>query len=303
MKSAGVVLLVALLWLGAELPAASGGDRVTPESAKAGYCYKVPPLGGVFEGESCAACLENKNCSTCCSDADCPGSAKCCPDECGYTCQGAVTDLCHLPSVCGNCKARFPRFFYNWSSQACEQFVYGGCGGNKNNFETLEECIQTCRTGGKQGRSPALRRAKHRPAGNPGLSGQDSVPRVPAGSRAAPRPKHEAGGRLLVAPSTLWSQGGGMVLRHAVGLTALPCLAFLLQAQPSPGCPGGAEEEAAVPGDRLPRKNSRSALPACHTQISAPPDALQQGLAGGSFTASQVQSSSCSPQPHCRSGL
>uniref|UniRef100_A0A452HDX8 BPTI/Kunitz inhibitor domain-containing protein n=1 Tax=Gopherus agassizii TaxID=38772 RepID=A0A452HDX8_9SAUR len=55
-------------------------------------------------------------------------------------------DLCHLPSVCGSCKARFPRFFYNWSSQACEEFVYGGCGGNKNNFETKEECLQACRT-------------------------------------------------------------------------------------------------------------------------------------------------------------
>uniref|UniRef100_A0A8C3IXX9 BPTI/Kunitz inhibitor domain-containing protein n=1 Tax=Chrysemys picta bellii TaxID=8478 RepID=A0A8C3IXX9_CHRPI len=51
-------------------------------------------------------------------------------------------NLCHLPSVCGYCKARFPRFFYNWSSQACEEFVYGGCGGNKNNFETKEECLQ-----------------------------------------------------------------------------------------------------------------------------------------------------------------
>uniref|UniRef100_A0A8C8S7X8 BPTI/Kunitz inhibitor domain-containing protein n=1 Tax=Pelusios castaneus TaxID=367368 RepID=A0A8C8S7X8_9SAUR len=63
-------------------------------------------------------------------------------------CQTPVTDLCQLPSVCGNCKARFPRFFYNWSSHECEEFVYGGCGGNKNNFETKEDCLQTCRNHG-----------------------------------------------------------------------------------------------------------------------------------------------------------
>ncbi|CAM5097864.1 unnamed protein product [Natator depressus] len=148
MKLAGIVLLAALLSLWAELPAASRGDRSTAAPVKAGYCYKVAPVGGVFDGKNCSACLENNTCSTCCTDGDCPRSDKCCPDECGYTCQMAVTDLCHLPSVCGYCKARFPRFFYNWSSQACEEFVYGGCGGNRNNFETKEECLQACRPPG-----------------------------------------------------------------------------------------------------------------------------------------------------------
>uniref|UniRef100_A0A8C3Y0F2 BPTI/Kunitz inhibitor domain-containing protein n=1 Tax=Catharus ustulatus TaxID=91951 RepID=A0A8C3Y0F2_CATUS len=45
-------------------------------------------------------------------------------------------DFCYLPSVCGNCKALFRRFFFNASSQQCEEFIYGGCGGNRNNFET-----------------------------------------------------------------------------------------------------------------------------------------------------------------------
>uniref|UniRef100_A0A8B9BUT9 BPTI/Kunitz inhibitor domain-containing protein n=1 Tax=Anser brachyrhynchus TaxID=132585 RepID=A0A8B9BUT9_9AVES len=56
----------------------------------------------------------------------------------------AAPDFCYLPSVCGNCKALFIRFFYNASSQRCEEFIYGGCGGNRNNFETKRECFQAC---------------------------------------------------------------------------------------------------------------------------------------------------------------
>ncbi|NXI62595.1 EPPI protein, partial [Anseranas semipalmata] len=80
----------------------------------------------------------------CAGDADCPGATKCCPSKCGYTCQEPVLDFCYLPSVCGNCKALFIRFFYNVSSQQCEEFIYGGCGGNRNNFETKRECFQAC---------------------------------------------------------------------------------------------------------------------------------------------------------------
>ncbi|NXS59162.1 EPPI protein, partial [Brachypteracias leptosomus] len=80
----------------------------------------------------------------CTGDASCPGATKCCPSKCGYTCQEPVLDLCYLPSVCGSCKALFRRFFFNASSHRCEEFIYGGCGGNRNNFETQGECSQAC---------------------------------------------------------------------------------------------------------------------------------------------------------------
>uniref|UniRef100_A0A8C0GF48 BPTI/Kunitz inhibitor domain-containing protein n=1 Tax=Chelonoidis abingdonii TaxID=106734 RepID=A0A8C0GF48_CHEAB len=54
------------------------------------------------------------------------------------------------------CGARFPRWFYNWSSQACEEFVYGGCGGNRNNFETKEECLKACSSPGKTAKETQL---------------------------------------------------------------------------------------------------------------------------------------------------
>uniref|UniRef100_A0A8D2L088 BPTI/Kunitz inhibitor domain-containing protein n=1 Tax=Varanus komodoensis TaxID=61221 RepID=A0A8D2L088_VARKO len=51
---------------------------------------------------------------------------------------------CWLPSDPGPCDGYFPRYFYNSASKKCEKFIYGGCGGNKNNFKTLKECERTC---------------------------------------------------------------------------------------------------------------------------------------------------------------
>ncbi|KAL9981167.1 hypothetical protein ACROYT_G009837 [Oculina patagonica] len=53
-------------------------------------------------------------------------------------------NICCLPKVVGPCKAYFPRFFYNKATNQCEQFVYGGCQGNTNNFESLPECLDKC---------------------------------------------------------------------------------------------------------------------------------------------------------------
>ena len=35
-------------------------------------------------------------------------------------------------------------WFYNRSSQACERFTYGGCGGNANRFWSQHACNQVC---------------------------------------------------------------------------------------------------------------------------------------------------------------
>ncbi|XP_035666455.1 papilin-like [Branchiostoma floridae] len=51
---------------------------------------------------------------------------------------------CQQPKKVGNCKAAFPRVFFNSQTGQCENFIYGGCGGNDNNFETAEECENTC---------------------------------------------------------------------------------------------------------------------------------------------------------------
>ena len=38
----------------------------------------------------------------------------------------------------------FIRFGFNKDNSRCERFLYGGCGGNGNNFATLDECLGAC---------------------------------------------------------------------------------------------------------------------------------------------------------------
>ncbi|KAI3356527.1 hypothetical protein L3Q82_017733, partial [Scortum barcoo] len=53
-------------------------------------------------------------------------------------------ELCALKDEPGPCKAIKDRYFFNVDTGRCEVFEYGGCGGNANNFETLEACEGMC---------------------------------------------------------------------------------------------------------------------------------------------------------------
>ncbi|KAG7171483.1 Tissue factor pathway inhibitor-like 3 [Homarus americanus] len=44
----------------------------------------------------------------------------------------------------GPCRAIIPSFYYNPKTKACDCFVYGGCGGNGNNFHNLRRCMESC---------------------------------------------------------------------------------------------------------------------------------------------------------------
>ena len=53
--------------------------------------------------------------------------------------------MCALePGVVGPCEALNPRYTYDDAAGKCVLFTWGGCGGNENNFETLEDCEKTC---------------------------------------------------------------------------------------------------------------------------------------------------------------
>nr|CAD7453342.1 unnamed protein product [Timema tahoe] len=46
---------------------------------------------------------------------------------------------CSEPPETGLCKALFNRYYYDYENHTCYEFIYGGCGGNCNNYE-IESC-------------------------------------------------------------------------------------------------------------------------------------------------------------------
>lgn len=56
---------------------------------------------------------------------------------------------CSQPLAKGMCRASFKRFFYNASADQCQEFIFGGCLGNDNNFVSMEECRSECQNTGK----------------------------------------------------------------------------------------------------------------------------------------------------------
>lgn len=70
-----------------------------------------------------------------------------CQDKCvqsDFSVIGSVS-ICSLPSDVGPCRAAMQRYYFNWETQSCEMFIYGGCEGNDNNFESQESCQEKCK--------------------------------------------------------------------------------------------------------------------------------------------------------------
>ncbi len=52
--------------------------------------------------------------------------------------------MCMLDVMVGPCEALMLRYYYNTKTGQCENFFYGGCMGDANNFKTLQECMALC---------------------------------------------------------------------------------------------------------------------------------------------------------------
>ncbi|XP_078084667.1 carboxypeptidase inhibitor SmCI-like [Mustelus asterias] len=63
-------------------------------------------------------------------------------------------EICTLKADAGRCKGLNRRYFYNLFTQKCEEFNYGGCGGNENKFESKKQCLAKCKV--KDRRNPCL---------------------------------------------------------------------------------------------------------------------------------------------------
>lgn len=53
--------------------------------------------------------------------------------------------ICLHPPMRGNCGMEPDvRYFYNKLTNDCGQFIYTGCEGSKNDFDTYNQCRETC---------------------------------------------------------------------------------------------------------------------------------------------------------------
>ncbi|XP_070503266.1 papilin isoform X4 [Chironomus tepperi] len=65
--------------------------------------------------------------------------------DCKATCvEPTGKDACHLPKIHGPCTGYYPMWHYDSDRNVCTQFVYGGCLGNANRFEKIEDCQAQC---------------------------------------------------------------------------------------------------------------------------------------------------------------
>ena len=73
-------------------------------------------------------------------------SAIICPKKVsGHNVQPVVSvEHCYQPMAPGPCLNSLERFSYNSVTGRCEEFQYGGCGGNRNRFMRVEQCEEEC---------------------------------------------------------------------------------------------------------------------------------------------------------------
>uniref|UniRef100_A0A1I8EMT4 Kunitz/Bovine pancreatic trypsin inhibitor domain-containing protein n=1 Tax=Wuchereria bancrofti TaxID=6293 RepID=A0A1I8EMT4_WUCBA len=86
-----------------------------------------------------------------CSENTCPNGYLCSIAHLGSVCCpvnasiSGTSDICQLPKERGPCDQYELRFYYNSRLGECKYFFFGGCDGNANNFERVEECERVCR--------------------------------------------------------------------------------------------------------------------------------------------------------------
>lgn len=134
-----------------------GGDtepgRLLGVSSESDYASLVcdpdqacPECAPVYPSEVTVRCAAARYCET--YDARLPGGGGGGGGGSAGTDGGAPDggrpDSCSLPPESGPCEAYFLRYHFDASAGRCSLFVYGGCEGNDNNFETAQDCAEAC---------------------------------------------------------------------------------------------------------------------------------------------------------------
>ncbi|XP_026579467.1 kunitz/BPTI-like toxin [Pseudonaja textilis] len=125
MSSGGLLLLLGLLALWAELTPVSGQDRPSELPERSGDPWK----GGAEEIRVLPQGRETKEPRL---------------EPLAWWGFSRGGSFCYLPADPRTCKINASAFYYNSASNSCQEFLYGGCKGNSNRFETKSECHHTC---------------------------------------------------------------------------------------------------------------------------------------------------------------
>uniref|UniRef100_A0A1X7SXG8 BPTI/Kunitz inhibitor domain-containing protein n=1 Tax=Amphimedon queenslandica TaxID=400682 RepID=A0A1X7SXG8_AMPQE len=110
------------------------------------------PIDGQFYDKEEASCP--KTCSNrylLCSGDKKPGCS--CPEgqlidemknQCVHPDDCPKVDPCTLNPQPGPCTASITSYYYNYTTETCQEFRYSGCFPNENNFPTQHECEEKC---------------------------------------------------------------------------------------------------------------------------------------------------------------
>ncbi|XP_051494444.1 amyloid beta precursor like protein 2 isoform X3 [Apus apus] len=71
-----------------------------------------------------------------------PSSDKAAPEK---EVSSDMKSVCSQEALTGPCRAVMPRWYFDPNKRKCIRFIYGGCGGNRNNFESEEYCMAVCK--------------------------------------------------------------------------------------------------------------------------------------------------------------
>lgn len=99
-----------------------------------------PECAPIYPSEVTASCNASGRCES--HDPRVPGMDGGLPD--GGDHDAGRASLCALPADPGPCDAAIPRWHFDAVEERCALFVWGGCDGNDNNFESAAACASAC---------------------------------------------------------------------------------------------------------------------------------------------------------------